>query len=72
MREKRFRLNIQLANEEQEYHHEIDEKYKMQRQFEINVEHKNLERLHMERDLDRQKYIEIKQLQQHLYNSISI
>lgn len=70
MHEKRDRLKIQLANEEQEYHHEIDDKYKMQRQFEINEHHKNLDKLRMERELDRQKYIEFKQLQQQLYDSI--
>lgn len=65
-------MKIQLANEEQEYYHEIDKKYKMQRQFEMNVQQKDLERLRMERELDRQKYIETKQLQQQMYDVDSI
>lgn len=70
MCEKRDRLKIQLANEEREYFHEINEKYKMECEFEINEQCKNLERLRMERELDRQKYIEVKQLQQQMCGCI--
>lgn len=70
LHEKRDRLRIQLANEEQRYYHEIDEKYKVQRDSEINEQRKHLERLRMECDLDRQKYIKIRQLQQQMYDFI--
>lgn len=64
--EKRGRLRIQLANEEREYFAEINEKYRMQREFEISEQCKSLERLRMEREMDRQKYIEMKRLQQQM------
>lgn len=65
--EKRDRLKTQLAHEERGYVHEINEKYKIEREFEIDEQCKNLERLRMERESDRQKYIEYKQLQQQMY-----
>lgn len=68
--EKRERLKIQLANEERKYSHEINEKYRMEREFEIDEQCKNLQRLRMERELDGQKYIEIKQLQQQMYTVV--
>lgn len=71
MCEKRHRLKIQLANEEQNYYLEINEKYKMQRKLAINEQQMDLERLRIERELDRQKYIEIKQLQQQMYDAFS-
>lgn len=70
MCEKRNQLKIQLSNEEQMYYREINEKYKMQREFEIDEQRKDLERLRMERELDRQKYTKMKQLQQQMYMTL--
>lgn len=70
LQSKRDRLKGQLANEEQKYYTEINEKYKWHRETEMKEQCKGLERLRMERDADRQKYIETKQIQQQMYDSI--
>lgn len=69
LHEKRDRLKTQLKHEEQKYCDEIDEKYKSQCKMEMMEQCRNLERSRMEREVDRQKYIEIKQIQQQMYDS---
>lgn len=59
-----------MANEAEKYRQEIDEKYQIQRESEVNEQRRNMERLRMHREQDRQKYIETKQLQQQMYKFV--
>ena len=66
------RLHIQTANENLEYQKEIYDKYNMLRDQEIQAQIENLDRLKIERELDRQKFVEHKQIQQHVWVIVSI
>lgn len=66
------RLHIQTANENLEYQKEIHDKYNMLRDQEIQAQIENLERLKIERELDRQKFVEHKQIQQHVWVTVLI
>lgn len=61
-----FRLKDQIADETTKYHQEIANKQTMIRECESKMQRQSLDKLQMERELERQKFIEIKQLQQYL------
>ncbi|XP_055320232.1 trichohyalin-like [Sitodiplosis mosellana] len=69
LHEKRNRLHIQTANETLGYQQEIHNKYNMLREQEVRTQIENLDRLKIQRELDRQKFVEHKQIQQHVRNS---
>lgn len=60
------RLHTQIANETLRYQQEICEKYNLLREQELQAKKENLERMKIERELDRQKFVENKQIQQHM------
>lgn len=55
-----------MANETHQYQVEIMDKCMMLRQQARRAEIDQLERMKIERELDRKKFIELKQMQQHL------
>lgn len=61
-----YRLKCKINNESHQFHQEVQNKYKFLREYEFNLQRENLEKMKIDRELDRQKYIEMKQLQQHL------
>lgn len=61
------RLKYKLNAEMNEYQQEIKDNYELQRKYEFNLRRENLEKMRIDRELDRQKFVEMKQLQQHLY-----
>lgn len=61
-----LRLKLKLANETQKQQQEVRDKYEALRELEFRSQRDNLERMKIDRELDRQKMVERKQLQQHL------
>lgn len=66
---KRDRLKSQVADESLNYQQEIQKKYQMLRELQLQSEVDALQRLKIDRELDRQKFVELKKLQQHFKNS---
>lgn len=60
------RLKCKIDNEFHQYHQEVQDKNAFLREYEFHLQRENLEKLKIDRELDRQKYVEMKQLQQHL------
>lgn len=60
------RLQDQLADEYTKYQREILHKQRMIRECEFRMQKQHLDKLQNERELERQKFVELKQLQQHL------
>lgn len=60
------RLQTQLANEIREYQREVYEKQQFLHDEDVRRQIDSLARLEIDRELDRQKFIERKQLEQHV------
>lgn len=60
------RLKLQFDDEIYKYYREIKEKQAMLCDEEFNVQRMNLDRLKIDRETERQKYVELKRLQQHM------
>lgn len=61
------RLKCKFDEEMSKYHQEIQDECEFHRKNQFKMRLENLEKMRIDRELDRQKFVEMKQLQQHLY-----
>lgn len=65
-------MKSQLADETYEYLQEINNKFEMLNENEVYVRRENLKKIAVDREMENKRYINLKQLQQHLYAMIRL
>lgn len=65
-------MKYQFDNEIYHYYEEIKKKQADLQEEEFNLQRKNLERMRIDSETERQQFIELKRLQQHMYGIESV